>query len=374
LTHLTALAIDDAGSRDADDALSWENGRLWVHIADAAALIPPGSAADIEARARGANLYLPEGVVTMLPPQATETLALGLEEISPALSFGLDLDQEGQLIDFEIVPSLVRVTPLSYQEAYQRLHESPLTELHAAAAHYQARRRKNGAIEIDLPEVKIRVEDDQIEIRPLPNLPSRDLVREAMLMAGEAAARYAEMHALPIPYTTQDPPADDLPQQRTPSAYFATRMMMRPSSKSLVAGLHAGLGMDRYAQATSPLRRYLDLVVHQQLRAHLAGQPALDTQAITTLIGETAAGTRATRWTERMSNRHWTAVYLLRHPHWRGEGIVVEQRGRRCRLLLPALGLETNLYAKRELPLDSVVELQLRDVDLAQLEVNFKLL
>ena len=266
----------------------------------------------------------------------------------------------------------MRVTRLSYEEAEERLHESPLRELYEAAQLHGERRRANGAIEIDLPEVKIRVEEDEIKIRPLPKLRSRDLVREAMLMAGEAAARYADEHDLPLPYTTQDAPADELPQGDSPSVYFATRMMLRPGNKSTSPGLHAGLGMDPYVQATSPLRRYLDLVVHQQLRAHLTGGDVLDTAMITTLIGSAAAGTRDVRYTERQSNRHWTAVYLLRHPDWRGEGIVVERRGNRHTVLLPALGMETSLYAKRELPLDAVIELELRDVDLVNLEANFR--
>ncbi len=373
LMHLQALAIDDEGSHDPDDALSWENGRLWVHIADAAALIPADSLADFEARARGANLYLPEGTVTMLPPEATQILALGLDEISPALSFGLDLDETGNIVDFEIIPSLVRVTRLSYREAETRLEESPFKELLATAQLHEARRRANGAINIDLPEVKVRVVDGEVEIRPLPKLRSRDLVREAMLLAGEAVARYAIDHDLPIPFTTQDAPTAELPAGDTPSVYFATRMMLRPGSKGTTPGVHAGLGMDLYAQATSPLRRYLDLVVHQQLRAHLTGKPPMDAKRITTLIGSADAGTRDVRRTERLSNRHWTSVYLLQHPEWQGEGIVVEVRGHRHKVLLPQLGSETNLYGKRELPLDCQIELELRDVDLVNLEANFRL-
>ena len=372
LTHLQALAIDDAGSTDPDDALSWDGSRLWVHIADAAALIPPDSPADIEARARGANLYLPEGTVTMLPPEATAILALGLDEISPALSFGLDLDETGQIVDFEIVPSLVRVARLSYHEAEERLEESPYKELLALAQAYEERRRENGAINIDLPEVKIRVVEDEIEITPLPKLRSRDLVREAMLMAGEAVARYAIEHELPLPYTSQDAPTAELPPGDTPSAFFATRMMLRPGHKSTVPGLHAGLGMDLYAQTTSPLRRYLDLVVHQQLRAHLTGGQPVDTNKITTLIGSADSGTRDVRRTERLSNRHWTSVYLLRHPEWQGKGIVVEVHGTRHTVLLPELGIETSIYGRQELPLDRELVLELRDVDLVNLETNFR--
>ena len=183
LTHLPAFAIDDEGSRDADDALSWEDactesgrsvrrsGRLWVHIADVAALIPPNSPADLEARARGASLYLPEGTVTMLPPQATAVLALGLSETSPALSFGFDVNPDGTVTNLEVVPSTVRVTRLSYTEAETRLDESPFRELLAVAQAFEARRLANGAVQIELPEVKIRLDEaGEVQIRPLASL------------------------------------------------------------------------------------------------------------------------------------------------------------------------------------------------------------
>ncbi len=133
LTHLPAFAIDDEGNQDPDDALSLDGSRLWVHVADVAALIPPDSAADLEARGRGANLYLPEQVYTMLPPKATELLGLGLQDVSPALSFGLDLDARGEITAVEVVPSWVRVTRLTYDTVETRLEESPFREFYAIA-------------------------------------------------------------------------------------------------------------------------------------------------------------------------------------------------------------------------------------------------
>ncbi len=374
LTHLVALAIDDAGSRDPDDALSWENGRLWVHIADVAALIPPDSPADLEARARGANLYLPEGTIHMLPEAATSALALGLDETSPALSFGLDVMADGTLINLEIVPSTVRVTRVSYDEAQTRLDESPFSELMAIAQAFEARRVANEAVQINLPEVKIRLNDEgSVEIRPLPALQSRDLVREAMLMTGEAVAQFAQQHNIPIPYTTQDAPSE-IVEGDTPSANFARRKTMTGSQPGNTPGSHAGLGLDQYVQATSPLRRYLDLVVHQQLRAYLRGEPLLDEHAVMERVGAAYAVSGDIKYAERLSNGHWTAVYLLQNPGWTGEGIVIDQRGKRDLVLLPALGTETSIYAKTPHPLDSVVQVQLHNVDLPQREPNFRFL
>lgn len=373
LTHLVALAIDDEGNQDPDDAISWENGRLWVHVADVAALAPPDSPADLEARARGANLYLPEGTVTMLPAAATQALGLGLADVSPALSFALTLTAAGDVEDVEIVPSWVRVTRLSYAEAETQLATSPLRELHAVVQTLEARRQRNGAVHIDLPEVRVRVlEDGAVEIRPLPNLRSRDLVREAMLITGEAVARFAFRQGIPIPFTTQDPPSGELPPATTPSNMLARRRLMQPSQQTSTPGAHAGLGLGLYAQATSPLRRYLDLVVHQQLRAYVRGGALLDEQEVMARVGAADAVSREVRWAERQSLRHWTLVYLLRRPGWRGEGIVVDQRGKHDVVLLPELELETRVYRRHERPLDSTVTLELNKVNLVQLEAHFR--
>ncbi|MCB8983188.1 MAG: RNB domain-containing ribonuclease [Ardenticatenaceae bacterium] len=373
LTHLVALAIDDEGSTDPDDAVSWENGRLWVHIADVAALVPPDSLLDLEARARGANLYLPEGTITMLPPAATQWLGLGLAELSPALSFGLDLGEDGEVTQLEIVPSWIHVTRLTYEEAETRLDEAPFQSLYEIAKRAEARRQENGAVHIDLPEVRVRVDEaGMVSIRPLPNLRSRDLVREAMLLAGEAVARFAFQNNIPLPYTTQEAPSEPLPPAHTLSDFFARRRLMKPSQPSSMPGAHAGLGLGLYAQATSPLRRYLDLVVHQQLRAYIAGETLLDEQEVMARVGAAEAVSGDVRRTERLSNRHWTLVYLEQHPDWRGQGVIVEKRGRKDVVLIPELDLEARVYVKGERPLDSTILLQLTEIDLVNLEARFR--
>ncbi|MEZ4679582.1 MAG: RNB domain-containing ribonuclease [Caldilineaceae bacterium] len=373
LTHLVALAIDDEGSTDPDDALSWEDGCIWIHVADVGAIVTPDSLADREARARGANLYLPEGTIHMLPADATAMLGLGLQERSPALSFRLRLNEAAEIQELTITPSWIRVTRLSYEEAEQRLDEPIFAELYALATRYGARRQANGAIELDLPEVKIRLEGKEIVIKPLPKLRSRDLVREAMLMTGEAVTQYAAQHDLAIPYSTQE--ADDEIHTitgQTLSAMFARRRYMKASQYKSEPGRHTGLGMASYAQATSPLRRYTDLLVHQQLRAHLNGTAPLDGQTLMERLAEASQSMRGVRTAERLSNRHWTLVALRRQPNWHGEGIVVERNGNRNLVVLPALDLETEIYGRGELPIDTPLTVKLVSVDLPQLESRFQ--
>jgi exoribonuclease-2 len=375
LTHLPAFAIDDAGSTDPDDAISLETTaegrRLWVHVADVAALVPPDSEVDLEARARGATLYLPDGKVPMLPPQAARRLGMGLEEISPALSFRLDLDDEGQVTGVDVLPSRVHVTRLTYEEAEAQLDTAPLRDLYQLARDFQARRRENGAVRIDLPEVRVRVVGSEVLIRPLPPLRSRALVREAMLMVGETVAQYALEEGIPLPYTTQAPPDTDERPEDLAGMFALLRHMNRSEYRSS-PGRHAGLGLDRYVQATSPLRRYLDLVVHQQLRAYVRGQSLLETRQLMERIGAAEAVAGSVSRAERMAEEHWTLVYLLQHPDWRGEAILVDKWDHRGRLLIPALGLEDQMQLRRGWSLNSTVELRVTDVDLPRLRATFR--
>jgi exoribonuclease-2 len=371
LTHLPAFAIDDEGSQDPDDALSLEGDRLWVHVADVAAIVRPDSAADLEARARGANLYLPERVIHMLPPQASEILALGLQPISPALSFGLDLGSEGEVTDIEITPSWVRVQRLSYETVEKQLEQEPFKSLYKLAKSFQERRRAKGGVFIDLPEVKIRVENGEVMIRPLLPLKSRDLVQEAMLLAGEVVARFAVLNQVVLPFTVQDIPLES-GFSETLSGMFARRRTLKRGQLTTIPAPNSGLGLEVYSKVTSPLRRYSDLVAHQQLRAYLSGDPLLDTSEILERLGAAEAIVGTVTQTERLARKHWTLVYLLRHADWLGRGVLVEKRGLRGLVIIPELDLETQVYLPDELPLDSILSLALSRIDLAELEAHFR--
>ncbi|MDG4554318.1 MAG: RNB domain-containing ribonuclease [Candidatus Competibacter sp.] len=373
LTGLAAYAIDDEGNLDPDDALSLDGNRLWVHVADAAALVSPDSPADREARERGATLYLPETVVPMLPAEAVPRLGLGLSEITPALSFGLTLDADGTVVDVEIAPSRVRVRRLSYEAVESRLDEEPFRTLHELAQRHRTRRRANRAVFIDLPEVKMQVADGRVVIKPLPRSRSRMLVSEAMLMAGEAAARFALERGLPFPFTTQDVAVGDADREPAGlAAMYALRRGLRPRQYSGQPGPHGGLGLDVYAQVTSPLRRYLDLVAHQQLRACLRGGDPLETQAIVERVGAAEAAARGIRRAERLSREHWTVVYLQQHPGWQGEGVLVEKRMPRGVVLIPELALEARVKVGESVAPDSALPLRLTGLELPAREAYFK--
>jgi exoribonuclease-2 len=373
LTHLPAFAIDNAWTIDPDDALSLEGpNRLWVHVADVAALVLPDSPADLEARSRGASLYLPEMTVPMLPAETSKRLGLGIGDVSPALSFGMNLDSEGTVVGIEIVPSWVRVLRLSYEQAEDMFHDSPFEQLLCLAQNNEARRKRNGAVSIELPEIDIRVEDGKIVFHPVSSSRSQMIVREAMLMAGEAVAGYALREGIPFAFSAQEATQIPVLPDGLAGMYAVRRFMKRGQLKNLPAR-HAGIGLDMYTQVTSPIRRYQDLIVHQQLRAHILGHDLLTSQEILQRLGAAEAATSNVRQVERLSNQHWTMVYLSETPQWHGEAVIVETDGPHSTALIPNIGLETHLHCQRSLPLNTRVPIALGGSSIPELKAFFRI-
>lgn len=371
LTGMESFAIDNAWSKDPDDAISFSGGALWVHVADPSVSVEPGSPADREARARAATLYLPEGAVPMLPDSALADFGLGLKELSPALSFRIRLDAEGGVEDVEAMRSVVRVRRFSYQAADALLEGEVLSALRSIAERNRAKRAGNGAVEIDLPEIHLWVEGGRPMVEPSPESQSAGIVRECMLLAGEAAARYAFREGIPFPYYGQEAPAEGraLPGL---AGEWAKRRLMRPGMISGSPVAHRGLGLGLYTQVTSPLRRYQDLLAHQQLGARLGGKAMMGQDDIVERTGAAQASAQAARQAERSAYQHWKLVWLLQRPDWIGKGVVLGDLGRRLAVLIPELAMETQIPADSGLAPNDEISLKVSGIDLAMLEARFQ--
>ncbi|AEF81542.1 ribonuclease catalytic domain-containing protein [Leadbettera azotonutricia] len=401
LTHLKSYAIDNAWSDDPDDAVSLEGpetsaelrssegsptdsqGRLvlWVHVADPAASIKPGSPADLEARGRGATLYVPEGSARMLAPEALPLFALGLgaDGICPALSFKIVLNAAFSIVETEIIPSKVKVTRLTYEEA-DNLEGGELAGLFALAARNTERRLDTGAILIDLPDAHIHVHLDKIisqnkvSVEALVPRKSADMVRECMVLAGEGAARWALRNKVPFPFVGQE--AGELPEERLAglAGAFQLRRCMRPRTLSAKPAIHWGLGLDEYTQVTSPLRRYTDLLCHQQIRAFLKGEALLSEEEILLRVGAAEAAAFAAGRAERASKAHWMGVYLLDKKGSEWEAIVLDKKGGKAVASIPALGLETQVGLKGDVGPNDSITLACGSARIPEGEVNFTVL
>jgi exoribonuclease-2 len=382
LTHFKAFAIDNAWSADPDDAVSVEGNALWVHVADPAAIISPGSPADMEARGRGATLYLPEGASRMIAEDALPLFALGIAETSPALSFKIVLNDDFSIAETEIVRSWVKVTRLTYKEADaliggEQVQENPasytqeLARLFKLAQDNMERRLAAGAVAIELPEVHITISEGQVDIEPLMAYRSADMVRECMLLAGEGAARWALQRRLPFPYISQE--GGDIPHSplNGMAGSYQLRRCMRPRTLSVKPGIHWGLGLDAYTQVTSPLRRYTDLLGHQQIRAFLQNETPLSEEEVLLRLAAGDAAAAATVQAERLSRAHWTAVYLADKKGSPWKGVLMEMRGNRGVIMIPALGIETQVAIKKETAPNEEVSLTLSSVKIPEAEVGF---
>jgi len=402
LTNLAAYAIDNSWSNDPDDAISLEitgtnDYTLWVHVADPACSVLPGSPADIEARNRGATLYLPEGALRMLAQEALPLFALGFGgDFSPALSFRLVLNPDLTIKETEIFPSVVKVTRLTYAEADAIIDgggkdgggqtAAILSALAGIAERNAERRLDTGAVMIDLPEAHIHVSlgaggENSVCVQQISSRRSADMVRECMVLAGEGAARWALQRRLPFPYISQE--AGELPEKRLEglAGAWQLRRCMRPRSLSAKPGVHWGLGLDEYTQVTSPLRRYTDLLCHQQIRAWLnrnegRGEEPLTEEEVLFRVSAAEAAAAAASRAERASRAHWLAVYLLekmpeKDTMW--EAVVLDRKGNKGTVIIPALGLETQVSMRgTEKPNDSVT-LALSSVKIPEGEAGFAL-
>lgn len=376
LTHLSAYAIDDEGNKDPDDAVGIEAlggglTRLWVHVADVAALVPPDSALDREARSRGATLYLPDQTIGMLPDALVDRAGLGLHDTTPALSVCLDLDADGNADAVDVVLTTIRAVRLSYSDAQTKLEagEEPFVTLTRLARASRRLRESEGALSIDLPEVRVKADEQGAAVFPLPKPEMRLVVQECMTLAGWGAAIFADDNDIPLPFATQDYPTREVRGETLP-AHWARRKTLARTRFQPSPGPHHGMGLDLYAQVTSPMRRYLDLVVHQQLRAFLAGTAPMSSQLMASHIAQAQLNAESTRQAERLSRRHHTLRFIAAQPERSWEAVIVDRRGPQATVLIPELAFDVPMSTPA--PIGTEQRVQFSDVNLPNMTVRVR--
>jgi exoribonuclease-2 len=312
------FTIDDEETLEVDDALSCEvtaDGqlRVGIHIALVADLVERGSAMDREAAGRATTVYLPETTVRMLPDEiCCRRASLIAGERRPVLSTTVLLGQDGELHNSVISPHTLRIGQrLSYARADRILSGAEnsqsevalaLRRMYEAALKLRERRKRAGAILIQRREPKVRVHGDEIEIEIIDNnnSPSRLLVAEFMVLSNFVAASYAAEHRIPIIYRVQ-PVAGEAGAVRA-------RLSVYPE-------YHAGAGLQCYAQLSSPIRRYADLVLQRQLVSALtdSSAPPYDADGILRVLANIENAEAEAKELERRARRYWTLRYLERH-------------------------------------------------------------
>ena len=377
LTHLKCFAIDNSDSSDADDAISIEVDRVWIHIADVASFVDLKSDLDLFAQKRASNLYLPDQILHMLPPKISEVCSLGAHEISNAVSIGFSMN-DSDISDIEIHLSQIRVTKMSYEDADKSLHENTwLSKLNEIAKEHKKFRDSNGALRLDLPKTDIKIKDQRILLFPQIESESRDMVSEMMVLAGRVIAQYSIENNISMPYLSQasgkfsDEIIENIHDLSLSKAFEAAKGFSR-SKLSAEPSKHAGLGLEAYIRVTSPLRRYLDLLVQQQLVHFISSVELLNENDIKDRIKVNNASMSKINKASRQSVEHFRCLYFKQNRSWKGEGVVVEITKNKTLLMIPKFAMITQLKVKTEHKLEDKIKLKVSSIDLFERLVDFK--
>tara|TARA_Y100001968_G_scaffold159130_1_gene145526 strand:- start:461 stop:1741 length:1281 start_codon:yes stop_codon:yes gene_type:complete len=285
LTHLKTYSIDDSDTIEIDDAVSLEKiksqYKLWIHIASPTSYIKYESAIDKNARRLISTVYLSTNTYYMLPEKLIHNvLSLSSNEKREALSIGVILNDDGRIVSSEIVKSLIKVDyRLNYTDADELIDYAPKEEedLSLISTLLKSRNcwRKNaGAIEILESYGKMIVVDKIPKIKIIDPTLSRQLISEAMILYGNIISNFTKLNKIPVPYRVQEH-MDKVNKKYINDSEnevlynFLLKKTMGKSFYSIYPMAHYSLGLNSYLHATSPIRRYTDLIVHFQLNRFL---------------------------------------------------------------------------------------------------------
>ena len=327
LREVDLVTIDGADARDFDDAVfcekSGDGWRLLVAIADVSHYVSVGSALDKEATVRGTSVYFPDRVVPMLP----EVLSNGLCSLNPKVDrlcmvCEMHVDSDGKVSRSDFYEAVMRSKArLTYSEVAAFLEgksktsvpqplQASIRELKELYKAFAGARGRRGAIEIDLPQTKFKLnkdgEIDRIEV--VPRNDAHRLIEECMIAANVQAAKFLKHHRIPGLYRVHAKPDPDRfndlrlylvslglkvshPDHVEPRHFteLIRQTSDRPDAAAIMMAMlrslthaeysptnvgHFGLALASYAHFTSPIRRYPDLLVHRAIRHIVRGGKA----------------------------------------------------------------------------------------------------
>jgi ribonuclease R len=410
--------IDPEDARDHDDAIWVERSkggyRVYVAIADVSEYVRAGSPLDDEAHERGCTIYLPDRAIPMLPRVLAADLCSLLPEVERyCLCVIADLDRAGNTKEFEIVEGVMRsAARLTYGGVARTLGldpESPhspaaealkddLEVLKELAEKLRRGRMKRGALDLDLPEARVVVDQasgQPIEVHKRATRAgikqAYSMVEEMMLLANELVARFLTERDIPAIYRVHGKPdpekleklalvakeldlevdtsalaeplgaADYLQRAQKHPRRRVLEMLLLRSLKQAVYDTgnvgHFGLASDAYVHFTSPIRRYPDLRIHRQIKHLLrGGQVARHDAALDDLQAaaqDSSKKERSAMEVERQVLDLYRAVYMQRHigdvlegtvTGLSGSGLFIAIDEPFCDVLVPYEALGTDQY------------------------------
>jgi ribonuclease R len=296
---LNIVTIDGETARDFDDAVlvtplpngNWE---LQVHIADVSHYVRPGTALDLEARLRGNSVYFPDRAIPMLP----NTLSSGMCSLRPdedrlVLSCIMEIDARGEVLGYEICEGIIRsARRMTYTQIQAVLDGDVATReqffdlvpeferMYALALKLNAKRKRRGSIDFDLPEpvILFNPDGDMHAIVRSERGWSHRLIEEFMLSANECVATWIESQVVPSIYRIHETPDPKriVDFEETASQFgYSLGFSSLPVKRIQTRGDRRNVrGTDRKAQ-THEIPESIPVTpqMYQRLTAKIAGKP-----------------------------------------------------------------------------------------------------
>ncbi len=305
--YTTAFCIDDEDTKDYDDAISLEkdNGvlRLGIHVSCVADRLPVDGLLMQEAERRTSSLYTANFVVPMFPTQYSETELSLINSVGRnCLSQYFWLDESYQILRKELRRDTIKVSAnLSYRQVDKSINQEPFITLNRICKKLETARAGAGENKDKRSYYSVKEQHDKLILKQVnPNSPARKMVEELMILYNSSMAAYANENAIPIIYRNV--------------TQFATATEDFPASQaylSTAAKFHPGIGTSAYLHASSPIRRWIDLVNQLQVVSALRLQtPIYSAAQLEQMIEIVEKKLNYINETGRLSERYWWLKYI----------------------------------------------------------------
>ena len=376
LTHLNLFTIDGQSTLDFDDALSLEATPegicLGIHIVDVAHFVQKGGPVDIEAQRRGSSIYMADQKISMLPTSLAEGLcSLKAGLIRPAMSTMIDLTADLDILRYRLFPSCVQVKDQrTYFDVNLAADQDPkVIQLRSIARKFRESRLAAGAVHISVPEINLWIGDTgEVNLnRVNRESPGRMLVAEIMILANWLMARFLAEHRMPAVFRSQPDPRERLyrGEDGTLFQHWMQRRLLNRFALGHAPEKHSGLGLNAYVTATSPIRKYFDLVTQRQVRAVLGIEDPYSTEDIDAIIQALESPMSQVARLQTVRQRYWLLKHLEQRVGQKAEAIVLVRRRNGYQVLLTDYMLECDLAINgfSDLKPEDLVQVTLQKVD-----------
>ena len=324
-TDIETFSVDSETTQDIDDAISFETRgdriTLGVHISNVAHAVSRGSFLDQGGLERAETVYFPEGRVDMFPRDLVSgKLSLTAGDLRPALSlFATFKAEDFTLTDYLFEPTLIRVSEnLTYAEATEMLRSTQRGEsLVSLTDSLRAERVDRGAFIVQLPQLNVRVADQGgISVsKDYMDSPAHNVVSECMILMNRLSGDFFDKNAVPALFRSQTQDIDPEARELDPEdVLFPVKVAkhLKPSFVGFAPETHKSLGVSRYVQMTSPIRRYTDLLMQRQLISWLEEQKICYSESeLEDTNTRVSLATREIKNAQRGRQRYWLIRYLL---------------------------------------------------------------